>query len=1712
MGTLPISIQRKNAYISSKRPSKATILVALLFLAPLLAAVPPPATVDEAPKLSSQRSTDPDVAVTDLNVTTPSAMVSGVPTLAPINHIIRVSIVNLGGSTAEGNLTLKVNSAIVDNRTVSINPGQQEVHLLYWDATNSAGSSKTLTASWEPSSSDSDSSNDEQSLTNVQVVAYEEASDIADSLPDDGSSLARALWVGAITVVNTGNQPVNVTADITLTPLLGGPSVDMTSSTELLSPGSLSNPPEPQNVTISFDGSNLEGNYTLGGSLLVIGETQSVVTIDSRIVNFMALRASLIPANNRNVDPGSQTILNFILQNSGTVSDDFTVTQTNTSAPDDYWANVSNVMFSAGSPLTVAAGETEAIQVPVDVPADAANGEAVIVTVSVQSMAAGYVLDASTVVMAGGTYQSEIHQNHSHSMGLDIANITPGNPKTLDYTLKNTGTAPTQFQINVGATEPVPYWTIESPISITDVVMPNETRTIPVTITTPALEMPLNPSWKVSSIEQVNLMIQAIPLDGGIPATNQTTLMIDSVVELDVQITGGANDVTVDDIISGNTNRYVDFEVRIVHNLGSNSTLAQVSLSPTSIGGGTGKTFIGDTPLADSSTSEHTRWVATAAPSTMELEPGEIGYGKVGISFDSDHDFPYPSAGLFTYSFTATSDWGSFPGTISRNSSASVSLNIEEMWSAELISTEVSTGDPDTQITNNLTLKNTGNDVANFTVGYVPIPGWDISLGSTAVNLLKSRTNLYPVGENDSQADRFRISVQATPPPTASADKIHEVWVYVNSTETGELIAYAPALFQLTEVISAEIAPANSTAVISSSELGQSRVGQTTIILQLNNTGNSNVTYDLTLHNLNPLKIDISFDESEMGVMEKPQTVAPGAQAIVRIYATAGTTARADIDSKFEVSVSSNGSELDRSGIVVQVAPDHAISFLKNNEWRVAPGNTIQVPVVMVNNGNLMETLNLTVEFAEDTFNWTYSVNESNFSIDPGQSHEVTLTITLPGLNEGGSILEAYVVHDVTLRAVNITDPFPTWPSTIVQNGTLQNVPVNQRKALGGGVPAGTDKITIEILPVFDVQLIEGPDRIALVPGVDRTIQYVLQNQGNAAMDLTLQWETTDSDPEQPRFGVEAMVSSTTLSLDVGQTTPLGFRFSTLGADHYKDEPGSFILTRTPIGLEIDPQIDITPIQVVRAQTDDEFFLSADDPGEFACENNVDVRCRQIEIPWVNINPWGSTNSAERTFTLALNGKRTMQANGVMSYDSSTDLPQRLVNSNFWSQTEWSMNIDAETETGSAMCVLTDQNGAGITATSATASICNSPWDLDASTPYDLDPGGNHGGTIIIQVLIPDKKSLAPGDGWDIYLQIRNPEEETNTQFSTDLVVKLRMTESTDPLIQSVSFRGEGIEGESTWIDVKVINAGNAMMPSQVLVSLDCPDTPYATIRNQDMNMEVPSLEAGSNHTASWEVTLNPIPWFSASETLDCTARIVIPSEVIQQGGVFGNVLANDVSEESLEIGSWSTPSVEFAGIELPSAALAALVILFFALSLLRQGLDDDQNRLHASAYIASMAFGTLSLSGISTILTIACACASIFSAGFVAWLSSSELQAIHDDRKKSKIGTRALIEDHDEAQANTRKELRAIISCAPYAFMPFVLISPSLAIDLGITSIASVLGYMLLSPILVHLILRFLDKSYDTLYSDLADIELRAIRIKKILGRAGQKPGSGGA
>ena len=131
MGTAAISRVCKEPRGASRNASTTAFLVALLFLLPLLANAPGESVQPTILPSSGKQSTDADVAVTDLTVTTPSVIVSGTPTLAPQIHIIRVTIQNIGGSTADGNLSLKVNGVLVDSRNVSINPIQQEVCLLY---------------------------------------------------------------------------------------------------------------------------------------------------------------------------------------------------------------------------------------------------------------------------------------------------------------------------------------------------------------------------------------------------------------------------------------------------------------------------------------------------------------------------------------------------------------------------------------------------------------------------------------------------------------------------------------------------------------------------------------------------------------------------------------------------------------------------------------------------------------------------------------------------------------------------------------------------------------------------------------------------------------------------------------------------------------------------------------------------------------------------------------------------------------------------------------------------------------------------------------------------------------------------------------------------------------------------------------------------------------------------------------------------------------------------------------------------------------------------------------------------------------------------------------------------------------------------------------------------------------------------------------------
>ena len=49
------------------------------------------------------------------------------------------------------------------------------------------------------------------------------------------------------------------------------------------------------------------------------------------------------------------------------------------------------------------------------------------------------------------------------------------------------------------------------------------------------------------------------------------------------------------------------------------------------------------------------------------------------------------------------------------------------------------------------------------------------------------------------------------------------------------------------------------------------------------------------------------------------------------------------------------------------------------------------------------------------------------------------------------------------------------------------------------------------------MELTKSPQRIAIVPGVDRSIEFEMENKGNAPINLTLQWETIDMEQDDSK-------------------------------------------------------------------------------------------------------------------------------------------------------------------------------------------------------------------------------------------------------------------------------------------------------------------------------------------------------------------------------------------------------------------------------------------------------------------------------------------------------------------------------------------------------------------------------------------------------------------
>ena len=117
-----------------------------------------------------------------------------------------------------------------------------------------------------------------------------------------------------------------------------------------------------------------------------------------------------------------------------------------------------------------------------------------------------------------------------------------------------------------------------------------------------------------------------------------------------------------------------------------------------------------------------------------------------------------------------------------------------------------------------------------------------------------------------------------------------------------------------------------------------------------------------------------------------------------------------------------------------------------------------------------------------------------------------------------------------------------------------------------------------------------------------------------------------------------------------------------------------------------------------------------------------------------------------------------------------------------------------------------------------------------------------------------------------------------------------------------------------------------------------------------------------------------------------------------------------------------------------------------------------------------------------------------------MAWRSSEEFRYIHEDYQRARKGISTIYADHFQALTDSRRQLTIILSLPLLGFVGVVLgLPPQMTPDEA--NLVTLVGYILVSTMVVWFILRRANKLYGSLYGKLTDIEVKATRIERDLG-----------
>ena len=368
--------------------------------------------------------------------------------------------------------------------------------------------------------------------------------------------------------------------------------------------------------------------------------------------------------------------------------------------------------------------------------------------------------------------------------------------------------------------------------------------------------------------------------------------------------------------------------------------------------------------------------------------------------------------------------------------------------------------------------------------------------------------------------------------------------------------------------------------------------------------------------------------------------------------------------------------------------------------------------------------------------------------------------------------------------------------------------------------------------------------------------------------------------------------------------------------------------------------------------------------------------------------------------------------------------------------------------------------------------------ELPERPAYVLSP------KLIFNVKVPDRPNILPGDGYDITMRLHHPDPN---EPITEETFRFALNVYADPMIDPDSQRlvdSEGneldfiMEGQTTYIEFDLKNEGTALAVG-IGAQLVCDGLVI-----EDAPAFIPFLAEGEVETLRWKITGETLDWWEQSKGADCTVSI-------QSDYALNNVVENDVVVFTQEVDS-SAPSTltAFAGFGI------ALIVTIGLLGLTNQ---NEKYRLGA-VYSGVIMLGFLfHLYDAAWWGPVSIVFASLW-VWRMAWRSSEEFRYIHEDYQRARKGISTIYADHFQALTDSRRQLTIILSLPLLGFVGVVLgLPPQMTPDEA--NLISLVGYILLSTIVVWFILRRANKMYGSLYGKLTDIEVKATRIERDLG-----------